>query len=301
MAAARTGRGVLVFAAATAAVAWALAAVVFRHARQPGLAVSLFGLGLSLGPCLAAYVVSRRERKQAWRKTVLATGGIAILAFSFGGGAVLDLEGFLSLLFLGTMGAAVGHTLATTVVGPLVFGRVLCGWGCWRAMVLEQLPVGEATGRRREGLWRRLPLAGLGLSAGAAGLTTFSLGLHPGGVPGAPPAGLGHVAASVAAYYALAVGLAVALRDRRAFCKYLCPTGQILRWTGRRSLLAIRSEGSACTRCGTCSSVCPMDIDVSGQARLGGRVGGGECILCQRCVESCPAGALGFGRRRRPG
>jgi ferredoxin len=41
------------------------------------------------------------------------------------------------------MGPAIGHTMITTIVGPLIFGRILCGWGCWRAMVLERLPVGK--------------------------------------------------------------------------------------------------------------------------------------------------------------
>ncbi len=278
---------VLALAALTAPLAWASSIAVWRAGGKPGLAVSLFGLGVSLGPCLAAYASAPSARKQVWRQAVLATGGASILVFAFAERTGLDLESFLSSLFLGTVSAAVGHTVVTTIVGPLVFGRLLCGWGCWRAMVLEHLPVGEGTGRRRGRWWRRLPMAGLGAAVAVAVYAAFGTGaVHS--------ASLVPVTTGVAVYYALALGFAFALRDRRAFCKYLCPTGQVLRWTSAHSLLAIRARAARCTGCGTCSTVCPMDIDVSGRARLGGRIGGGDCILCQRCVLSCPSDALAY-------
>ena len=34
-----------------------------------------------------------------------------------------------------------------------------------------------------------------------------------------------------------------------------------------------------------------MDIPVAERVRMGTRIGKGDCILCQRCVESCPTGA----------
>jgi ferredoxin len=41
-----------------------------------------------------------------------------------------------------------------------------------------------------------------------------------------------------------------------------------------------------------------MDIPVAERVRMGTRIGAGDCILCQRCVVSCPTGALttSFGR-----
>jgi polyferredoxin len=274
-------------------VTWPLSVVVWLATRQAGLALSLFGLGLSLGPCLATYGLAGRARKQAWRQVVLATGGLAVLAFSLVDAVNLDLEGFFALLMYGTMGAAIGHTLATTIVGPLFFGRLLCGWGCWRAMVLELLPIGSDTGARRTGLWSKTPLLGLALSVGAAALSTLVLHIHPGGLPGRLRGeSVVPVAIGLGVYYLVSITLAFALRDQRAFCKYLCPSGQILRWTSRRSLAAIRSRPELCTDCGACGRVCPMDVPVVEQARRGGRVGGGECILCQRCATACPSGAL---------
>ncbi len=288
-------RPLLVLTGATTLVAWPLALVAWRATRQPGLALSLFGLGLSLGPCLAAFALARPSRKQAWRRTVMATGGAAILTFSLLDAVSVDLEGFFALLLLGTMGAAIGHTMVTTIAGPLLFGRVLCGWGCWRAMVLEQLPIAAGSGVRKTGWWAKMPLAGLALSA-TGGALMVALHVDPAGTPGRLRGeSVVHVAAAVGVYYALSVALAFALGDQRAFCKYLCPSGQILRWTSRRSLLAIRSRAALCTDCGACTRTCPMDVDVAAAARAGGRIGGGDCILCQRCVTACASGALRMG------
>lgn len=88
----------------------------------------LFLLGLSLGPCLAVYALVLIPRKLLARRVVLSARHLSIMAFSLLGAANMDLEGFFMLLFSGTMGAAVGHTLVTLILGPLLFGRFLCRW-----------------------------------------------------------------------------------------------------------------------------------------------------------------------------
>jgi ferredoxin-type protein NapH len=196
----------------------------------------------------------------------------------------LDLDGFFELLILGTMGAAIGHTLATTLVGPLIFGRLLCGWGCWRAMVLERLPVGKGSGRRK-GVWVWTPLVGVAVSFAAAALLALTH-RHAHG------SSLWPIAAGVAVYYAAAIALALALHDQRAFCKYLCPTGLILRWTSRPAFLHVWAQAEACTGCEACTKVCPMDIPVADRVKMGTPISQGDCILCQRCVQTCPTGAL---------
>jgi polyferredoxin len=288
----------LVVSALSLLVFWPLAAVALFRAHAGGLALAFFLGGLSTGPCLAGYAFARPGRKQWWRWIVLVAGGSGILAFSLIDGVELDLHGFFELLLLGTAGVAIGHTMVTTLIGPLIFGRVLCGWGCWRAMVLERLPLGRGSGRRR-GVWRWTPLAGVALSLAAAALFALALDVRSGGASGPTGgAGLWRVAAGVAVYYAAAIALALVLRDQRAFCKYLCPTGFVLRWTSRRALLHVSARAEACDDCGACTRVCPMDIPVAERVRTGTRIGTGDCILCQRCVVSCPTGALttSFGR-----
>jgi ferredoxin-type protein NapH len=217
---------------------------------------------------------------------------LGILMFSLVDAVNLDLDGFFELLILGTLGPAIIHTMMTTLVGPLIFGRILCGWGCWRAMVLERLPVGKGSGRRR-GVWVWTPLVGVAVSFAAAVVFALVLDSQPGGARGHIRSNvMWSVAGGVAVYYTAAIALALALHDQRAFCKYLCPTGFILRWTSRRALLHVSAQAEACTGCEACTEVCPMDIPVAERVRMGRRIGEGDCILCQRCVESCLAGAL---------
>jgi ferredoxin-type protein NapH len=287
----RASRALLVYSAIALLVFWPLAAVVLFRVKALGLAIALFCSGLQ-GPFLAGYAFAPTARKQWWRWLILATGGLGILMFSLVDSVNLDLDGFFELLILGTMGPAIGHTMATTIVGPLLFGRVLCGWGCWRAMVLERLPVGKGSGRRK-GVWVWMPLVGVAVSFAAAVLFVLLLDSRSGGAHGHMHGNsIWVVAAGVAIYYAAAIALALILHDQRAFCKYLCPTGFILRWSSRPAFLHISAQAEVCTECDACTEVCPMDIPVAERVRMGTSISKGDCILCQRCVESCPAGAL---------
>lgn len=288
----KPSRALLVFSAMVTCIALPGAVVLWFRGHEKAFATSLFLLGLSLGPCFALYAFAPHRHKQTMRRLVLFAGGLSIIAFSVLGAASMDLEGFFMLLFLGTMGAAVGHTLVTLILGPVFFGRFLCGWGCWRAMVLEVLPIRSTPGRRT-GVWSILAFLGLALSIASAAVSVFLLGHRPGGTPGTFHSGSVRVIViSFAVYYVLSIGLAVTLRDRRAFCKYLCPSGAILGVTSRLSILKMHADARLCNDCGACSQICPMDIDVAHFARLGQRVLSGQCILCQRCAHACPTGAL---------
>ena len=159
--------------------------------------------------------------------------------------------------------------------------------GCWRAMILELLPIAHSPGRRC-GPWNQLPFLGLGLSLVAAALSVFVLGQHPGGAPGAMhTASRSALLVAFAIYYAASIGMAFKLRDPRAFCKYLCPSGLLLGRSSRASMLKMTADGRLCNACGACSKVCPMDIDVAHFAVLGQSVRSGQCILCQRCAHAC--------------
>ncbi len=288
----RPSRALLILAAVSACSAWPASAILWFRFGERAFATSIFFLGLSLGPCLAGYAFAPRKRKEAFRKLVLLTGGLSILAFPLLAAVGMDLEAFFMLLLLGTAGAAIGHTMVTVIAGPMLFGRVLCGWGCWRAMVLEFLPIGRSPGRRG-GLWTALPYAGLAVSIAAAAVSALVLGEHPGGSPGKMhTASLTASLVLVAVYYAASVGLAFALRDRRAFCKYLCPTGAILKLTSRLAVLKMTAASTLCDGCRACSLICPMDIDVASFATHGQRIKSGDCILCQRCAQVCPHDVL---------
>ena len=93
-----------------------------------------------------------------------------------------------------------------------------------------------------------------------------------------------------ALYYAVGIALAFALKDNRAFCKYVCPVTVFLKPMSKYALLRITCDKSKCVSCGRCERVCPMDVEITNNARS--RKNGTECILCMECVKQCPKKAL---------
>ncbi|MBN2508577.1 MAG: 4Fe-4S binding protein [Verrucomicrobia bacterium] len=86
------------------------------------------------------------------------------------------------------------------------------------------------------------------------------------------------------------------LAGRRLWCRTLCPTGALLGWLARFSLLR-RSPGRVCPNCKAvpdCAGACRMGaFDAQGRLLME------SCNLCMDCVDRCPAGAARF-RFRRP-
>ena len=285
----RVSRALIICGIIALLIFWPLSTVVLFSINALGLAIVLFFSGLQ-GLFLIGYAFAVTARKQWWRWFTLASGGLGILMFSLVDAVNLDLHGFFELIILGTAGAAIGHTMVTSVIGPLIFGRILCGWGCWRAMVLERLPIGKGSNRRK-GVWAWTSLIGIAVSFVVAYLFAVAPGQKYGD-------SVWSVIAGVSVYYAAAIALALILHDQRAFCKYLCPTGFILRWTSRPALLHVYAQAKVCNECETCTDVCPMDIPVAERVKMGTSISKGDCILCQRCVESCPAGVLTTGFKK---
>ncbi len=91
-------------------------------------------------------------------------------------------------------------------------------------------------------------------------------------------------------YYAVGFGLAFALKDNHAFCKYVCPVTVFLKPASYYAWLRVKNDTDKCIGCGKCNKVCPMEVDMRDNSRK--RLNGTECILCLRCVEACPAKSL---------
>ena len=237
------------------------------------------------------YLVLRGYDQPFRRRLVLLLLGSSLLgaaALRDPVAALFQIEGLFFDLLSGVLLAAVIHYLIAKLVGPLLFGRVWCGWACWTALLLDQLPWKRSPGRLRRG-WGAVRYLHFGLSLALVAGLWFGFGYRPG--TGGVTALMWFVAGN-ALYYTSGVVLAVALRDNRAFCKYLCPVAVPLKLSGRRSLLKVRGNGQPCCKQRVCEKVCPMDISIVDYLQRGERVLSSECILCQACISVCPEQVL---------
>lgn len=235
-----------------------------------------------IGSCLAVGVALFANKVRWARRFVQVTVGCYMLVgLGFIGHENMQVEGFWYYLFTGVFAGATIHYLVAKIAGPAVFGRGWCGYACWTAMVLDFLPWKKSPGRRQGlGAIRYIVLAGslaLVLALMAAGMVTedlLFLGLAVGNL----------------AYYAVGIALAHALKDNRAFCKYICPVGVLMKPAASVSLLRVTCDAGKCISCDRCLRACPMDVDMKDASRH--RRGATECILCGACLRACPQGAL---------
>ena len=91
---------------------------------------------------------------------------------------------------------------------------------------------------------------------------------------------------------ALDIALAVALKDNRAFCKYVCPIPVLQKVGARFALWRMRIAPDKCIDCGLCEKHCPMNIKLMDYKEAGQRILSTECILCHTCVNVCPTLAV---------
>lgn len=202
---------------------------------------------------------------------------------------LFQIEGFFFDLLSGVFMAAVIHYLLAKIVGPLIFGRVWCGWACWTAMVLDQLPFKRSHGRLGSH-WGSARYVHFVLSFMLVAGLWYGWAYKPGA--GAMPALFWFLLGNTL-YLLLGVTLAFALKDNRAFCKYLCPVAVPLKLSGRFALLKVKGKRQTeCCNDRVCEKVCPMDIRIVQYVQHGKRVLASECILCQACISVCPEQAL---------
>ncbi len=257
------------------------------HLAQP---LIMFGyIGTSLGLGLGLYGTLPKKKKPIGRRLTLFLIGLFLLGFSiFMGHENSQLEGFFFGLLLGVVQMGVFHYLIAKIFGPLLFGRLWCGWACWTVMVLDLLPFKRPAGRL-PGRWGWLRYLHFGLSLALVLVIVLVFG-HRDGAAGTT-AVTWFIVGNLT-YYAIGILLAYALKDNRAFCKYVCPVSVPLKLTSRFSLIKIGQGAGQCNDCGACVKMCPMDVRVSDYILNGQRVLSTECSLCQTCITVCAKDAL---------
>ncbi len=250
----------------------------------------MFGyIGTSLGVGLGLYSTLPKKGKPIGRRLTLFLIGLFLIGFAiFSQHENSQLEGAIFGLLTGVIQMGVFHYLIAKIFGPVLFGRMWCGWACWTVMVLDLLPFKRPAGRL-PGRWGWLRYLHFGLSLTLVLILVFVVGFRNGATGTAAVAWfiIGNLL-----YYIIGIGLAYALKDNRAFCKYVCPVSVPLKVTSRFSVIKIGGEATKCNDCGACVKMCPMDVRIPEYILNGERVLSTECSLCQTCVTVCSKDAL---------
>ena len=238
---------------------------------------SYIGVSITLGLVLFAW-----NYKHARRVVQLLVGLYMLIYLGLICNENMQIEGFWYYLFTGVFEAATIHYAVAKIFGPLIFGRGWCGYACWTAMVLDFLPYKTPDHRRRKIGWLRYVTFIVAL--------VFVAALFIADVADIEGIMFWAFIVGNALYYIVGIALAIAFKDNRAFCKYICPITVFLKPMSYFALFRIKCDKNKCVSCGKCKKVCPMDVDVTDNSR--NRKNGTECILCMECVKNCPKDAL---------
>jgi ferredoxin-type protein NapH len=193
------------------------------------------------------------------------------------------------------------YTLGVLSLIGVLAGRLPCGWLCpfgWLQEMMHGLRrrLGLSLWSTSEGL-RWLPYAFLVVLVGVVPLVTLEPWFSKLCPAGTLEAGIPWVLfdaglrAQAGGLFALKVLILVAflvwmLHTKRPFCRFVCPLGAIWSPFNRVSTLRLTVDQSACTECGACQRVCPVDIAIHEEPDSM------RCVRCMECVKVCPEAAI---------
>ena len=238
---------------------------------------SYIGTSIAIG-----FLLFQLQYKYARRIAQFLVGAYMLVYLGLMCNENMQIEGFWYYLFTGVFEAATIHYAVAKIFGPLIFGRGWCGFACWTAMILDLLPYKIPQQPRKKWGWIRYITFALSF--------IFVSGLFLAQVKNMEQIMFWLFLIGNILYYIVGIYLAFALKDNRAFCKYICPITVFLKPASYFSLLRIKCDKSKCVSCGKCKKVCPMNVDVTDNSRK--RKNGTECILCFECKNICPKNAL---------
>ncbi len=193
-------------------------------------------------------------------------------------------------------------------ISALLFGRAFCGWFCWFGGYLELIEKGmEKTLKhkipRRVSLYLgAIPFVALAMKMNSSMLvmwlkafpTTFTFQMAD-----TPPWGGQQTGISIIIIAVLYGPVLTFVFGRRAWCRYLCPIGALLKIFGNGCVGKMRLVSNECRACGQCNRSCPMQVDVMDELKTHGEVRSSNCIRCLKCNDACPSGTITFNLRRK--
>jgi ferredoxin-type protein NapH len=286
---------------------WTLAIVLYIKTGHTFFLFNFSYIGTSLSIGIFLYIHLPDSQKHWGRK--LSQFLIGIYLFLFLGVFLklnIQIEGVWFEILFGVSTAPLMHYLVAKLFGPLLFGRLYCGWACWTTMILDLLPFGNSTARtgRYTGHLRYIHFTVtlfIVIMAWSVfkynDLIYFASSNTPDKAAFVSNISLAWFIFGNTLYYISGIILAWKLKDNRAFCKYLCPITVFFKAGTRFSIMKIKGDKEKCTNCGSCSNACLMNIDIPGYILKGKRVLSTECVLCLTCTNTCPEKnlKLGFG------
>lgn len=269
---------------------WGGAVVYWLHTGDFVGFVLLGYIGLIAGVGIGGYIaLPDRFRPYSRKITMFFVGTLLLVVAIVSDHGNMQIEGLFFALLAGTAPYVIIHFLIAKIVGPLVFGRLWCGWACWYGMIFDMLPYPFSYYRREDRRLRRLRYAHFAVMLAIVALLWYGFGFSA--VLG--KAGLYWFLLGVASYYLVGIVMALVLKDNRAFCKYLCPISVPLRLGARYSLLKIDGDIRQCGEtCEACVEMCPMNIRIKDYLAAGQRVQSSECVMCLTCINICPQDTL---------
>src|SRR3990170_3223215 len=197
-------------------VMFALLTLGFVMWRSSGAIMALFFfgyIGVSVGVGLGLYAALPKKKKPLGRKLSLFLVGSFLIGFAaIYGGENMQIEGLFFGLLSGVFQAAVVHYLIAKVFGPMLFGRIWCGWACWTVMILDLLPFQRPAGRL-PGRWGWFRYLHFVLSLGLVPAAWYGFGFRNGAMG---QSALAFFIICNLVYYLIGIVLAFALKDNRA-------------------------------------------------------------------------------------
>lgn len=220
----------------------------------------------------------------------------------------IGIEALFSGLARGVLNAGFFFWLIV-FLSAVLLGRVFCGWFCWFGGYLELVEWGIGDKLKIKIPKRILlhigviPFVALGLKVYSSWLSSWIIKGFPAEVvfrlANVEPWGGQQTGISIIITLILYGPVLLFFFGQRAWCRYLCPIGALLKIFSRVKIGKVRLVNEECIGCGKCNRECQMQVDVMGDLNTYGEVRDSNCIVCLKCTDECPNESVALSLRRK--